>query len=432
MADDRYNKTRHDGKVVDKWTKAALQAAEKELGYELSIVQGSYNRGVGASAGTHDGGGVVDLLAWDRVRKVKVLRRNGFAAWYRPTLRGVWSAHIHAVLINNAKASSGAKSQVTAYRNGRNGLANNGRDTEWRPNPIKPFDYEASQKPAPKPAPVPTPHVGVCPAPDPVPPAARQRRKIMTYNPSDKLGNTAARAKLVVEMALGGQIGVPDIIAFQELGGRKGEGIPSAWAALIDAALPENFRLFVPTTNFNENYTAINLDTTEHVKVLADHIIRVPGAAGKHCSRVITKDKVSGKTLLVGNVHIDPYTSVAKRSAQALDAWQSLKDEYDKGGIDDFVLCGDFNHDVFPPALTAKNQRDAGTLAAKRINWEFESFSGTDTGLGKRPHIDFISVHRNETVHVAELVQIRNTSGTRLKSPKAGDHQPVAIDVTLN
>ena len=152
MADDRYDRVTFHGKSVDKWTRAALLACEKELGYELTIVQGSFNKGVGASAGTHDANGVVDLLAWDHVNKVKALRRNGFAAWYRPTLKNVWSEHIHAVLINNAKAAPLARSQVTAYYNGRNGLANNAKDTEWRPNPIKPFDYEASQaKPPTKP-----------------------------------------------------------------------------------------------------------------------------------------------------------------------------------------------------------------------------------------------------------------------------------------
>ena len=110
MADDRYDRVTFHGKSVDKWTRAALLACEKELGYELTIVQGSFNKGVGASAGTHDANGVVDLLAWDHVNKVKALRRNGFAAWYRPTLKNVWSEHIHAVLINNAKAAPLARS----------------------------------------------------------------------------------------------------------------------------------------------------------------------------------------------------------------------------------------------------------------------------------------------------------------------------------
>lgn len=157
MADDRYDKTTHGGKTVDKWTKAALQAAEAKLGYDLTVVQGSYNKGVGASAGTHDGGGVVDLLAWDHVRKVRALREVGFAAWYRPTIKGLWNEHIHAVLIGNEKAADSAKRQVVAYRAHRDGLAGNKADPTWHPNPIPTFAYPPKVAPKPPAAKPPTP-----------------------------------------------------------------------------------------------------------------------------------------------------------------------------------------------------------------------------------------------------------------------------------
>ena len=64
-------------KRVDWKTRAALEEAQALLGYPLTVVQGSYHQGVSASAGTHDGGGVVDLLAWDWQRKVKALRKVG-------------------------------------------------------------------------------------------------------------------------------------------------------------------------------------------------------------------------------------------------------------------------------------------------------------------------------------------------------------------
>ena len=124
-----YDLVKRDGKTVDALTDRALKAAEKILGYDLTIVQGSYNAGgVGASAGTHDGGGVVDLLPWDWQRKVRALRRVGFAAWHRTPAQGPWGEHIHAVLIGNTKLSPSAQRQVTAYLAGRNGLANNGKD----------------------------------------------------------------------------------------------------------------------------------------------------------------------------------------------------------------------------------------------------------------------------------------------------------------
>lgn len=125
-----YDKTTHGGKVVDVITHQALCAVEKKLGYELTILQGSYNKGrVGASAGTHDGGGAVDLAPYDWERKVRALRQVGFAAWHRPAIPGVWGEHIHAILIGNQKLSPAAQGQVIDYRNRRDGLAGNGPDT---------------------------------------------------------------------------------------------------------------------------------------------------------------------------------------------------------------------------------------------------------------------------------------------------------------
>lgn len=132
-------------KKVDWKTRAALEEAERRLDYPLTIVQGSYNAGgVSASAGTHDGGGVVDLLAWDWQRKVRVLRAIGFAAWYRPAIPGLWGAHIHAVLIDHGRLAPSAARQVTAYRSGRDGLASNRTDPFWRPDPIPVFRYPPS------------------------------------------------------------------------------------------------------------------------------------------------------------------------------------------------------------------------------------------------------------------------------------------------
>ena len=127
-----YERTTYDGNTVDWLTRAALEDTAARLGYPdgLTITQGSYNAGgVSASAGTHDGGGVVDLSDFEHTRKVRELRRTGFAAWYRPTVPGLWPAHIHAVLIGNRKLSASAQAQVTEYLAGYDGLAGDGRDT---------------------------------------------------------------------------------------------------------------------------------------------------------------------------------------------------------------------------------------------------------------------------------------------------------------
>jgi GH25 family lysozyme M1 (1,4-beta-N-acetylmuramidase) len=129
-------------KRVDWKTRAALEEVERRLGYPLTVVQGSYNNGkVSASAGTHDAGGVVDLLAWDWRRKVAALRDVGFAAWHRPAVAGLWGAHIHAVLVDHGRLAPGAASQVVAYRAGRDGLKGNRVDGFPRPTPVPVFSY---------------------------------------------------------------------------------------------------------------------------------------------------------------------------------------------------------------------------------------------------------------------------------------------------
>ncbi|MGH3503873.1 MAG: hypothetical protein ACRDQA_23705 [Nocardioidaceae bacterium] len=98
------------------------------------IFQGCWNDTVAASAGTHSGGGAIDvhpslattagLTAW---------RDSGVAMWRREPWEGPWGAHAHGVWIGCPHLSSGAAYQVTAYRNGRDGLAANRADRFPRP-----------------------------------------------------------------------------------------------------------------------------------------------------------------------------------------------------------------------------------------------------------------------------------------------------------
>ena len=140
-----YGKTDVRGHTLDNLTDYALLAVEKRLGYNprsLTVVQGSYNGGAGkvsASAGTHDGGGAVDLTPANWEQKVHAMRAVGFAAWHRTAIPGVWEEHVHAVLIGNEKLSPSAQAQVTDYRNHRDGLAGHGPDNTWHPDPIPTF-----------------------------------------------------------------------------------------------------------------------------------------------------------------------------------------------------------------------------------------------------------------------------------------------------
>jgi hypothetical protein len=138
-----YALTERDGHRIDQLTNYALYAMEKRLRYtpgSLTVLQGSYNAGgVAASAGTHDGGGAVDLTPANWEAKVHAARAVGFAAWHRTAIPGVWPEHVHMILIGNEKLSPMAADQVTDYRNHRNGLAGHAADNTWHPNPIPTF-----------------------------------------------------------------------------------------------------------------------------------------------------------------------------------------------------------------------------------------------------------------------------------------------------
>lgn len=126
-------KTTVSGKTVNTRTKSMLTAAGKRAGITMSLTQGSYNPGgVGASAGTHDGGGVVDITvsgksAAQMTAMVKALREVGFAAWHRTPAQG-FAHHIHAVAICDTDMSPSAQAQVGDYYKGRNGLASHAAD----------------------------------------------------------------------------------------------------------------------------------------------------------------------------------------------------------------------------------------------------------------------------------------------------------------
>ncbi|GAA3212114.1 peptidoglycan-binding protein [Actinocorallia longicatena] len=120
--------------VVNVRTRTMLNEAKRLLGRKLVLDQGSYNPGGDpTSAGTHDGGGVVDvsvkgMSAATRVSVVRALRRVGFAAWVRSPRQGDWPWHIHAVAISDTTLSAQAQHQAGDYYLGQNGLSGRGKD----------------------------------------------------------------------------------------------------------------------------------------------------------------------------------------------------------------------------------------------------------------------------------------------------------------
>jgi len=134
-----YSKVTFHGKTTDYRTAVMARLVERRLGVQFVCWQGSYSDG-SLSAGTHTGGGALDLnVPGDPATIVRVLRKQGFAAWYRGPDSG-FDPHIHAIDIGNRKLSPGAASQVVKYRAGGDGLAGSNPDPQpFRPPPF--YDY---------------------------------------------------------------------------------------------------------------------------------------------------------------------------------------------------------------------------------------------------------------------------------------------------
>ncbi|MCB0075913.1 MAG: hypothetical protein KDD73_00735 [Anaerolineales bacterium] len=127
------------GHVITRRTQAMLtnaQALYGGVGSMQLLIQGSYAPGLGASFGTHDGGGAVDVWAInpdtgalldDIPQMVWAMRQSGFAAWFRPAdmlYEGMYP-HIHAIAIGDDELSAAAYDQIHAsygYFAGNNGL----------------------------------------------------------------------------------------------------------------------------------------------------------------------------------------------------------------------------------------------------------------------------------------------------------------------
>lgn len=132
----------NNGQTVNQRTFAMLAHAQELYGGELeltgsAITQGSYSDSVSASAGTHSGGGAVDLsvmrkgtytVLWDDIDPVlRALRLAGFAAWLREygELYADSPIHIHAIAIGDQELSAQAQDQLTGesgYFRGYSGL----------------------------------------------------------------------------------------------------------------------------------------------------------------------------------------------------------------------------------------------------------------------------------------------------------------------
>lgn len=126
-------KVKWRGVVLDDRTRDMMEEVARLTGsIYVNPTHGSYSH-ASASAGTHSGGGAIDLMhkSWsvkDYDEVVKQMRKVGFAAWHRTPQQANWPRHVHGIAMGCKDASDGAKAQMVAYLKGRNGLAVGGPD----------------------------------------------------------------------------------------------------------------------------------------------------------------------------------------------------------------------------------------------------------------------------------------------------------------
>lgn len=100
----------------------------------ITVMQGSFNTTVAASAGTHRLADCVDLSAFDWKKKDRIFRSIGGAIFHRTPAQG-FPPHCHMVRMYSAGMAWLATAQDKAYRaSASNGLGNlSHKDTEWMP-----------------------------------------------------------------------------------------------------------------------------------------------------------------------------------------------------------------------------------------------------------------------------------------------------------
>lgn len=141
---------RETSQNVDLITRAIFWAAEKELGYPLSLTQGGGKPHTSYSGSTHTKFGVGDLPAYDDVRKCEVLNSLGCYAYIRPYLPGKWGRHIHFGVIDHPWRDSALAAQQVDWlkKPPLDGLASHNRYTVGPHTGGRKivFEYDASTK----------------------------------------------------------------------------------------------------------------------------------------------------------------------------------------------------------------------------------------------------------------------------------------------
>jgi hypothetical protein len=148
----RTPRARWRGKIFDLRTIEMLKEVERLSGVRLRPAQGSYSSG-SASAGTHTGGGAVDLSVrgltrTQILRVVKAMRQVGFASWWRTPQDG-FQHHIHGIAVGAPDLPRVARGQIASARLKRNGLRSNKKDPQaFLKVPVTTWEkYKSSKRP---------------------------------------------------------------------------------------------------------------------------------------------------------------------------------------------------------------------------------------------------------------------------------------------
>lgn len=258
--------------------------------------------------------------------------------------------------------------------------------------------------------------------------------RIGTFNIPDegtvkdpKLPNAAPRIREAGKLLRSARL---DVVGFQELVGRKGEGKPSAHAGALFTELGTGWAPLIPKGPrgaANENYGAYRTAKVELVKQFDDVIL--PSTFGnRHMTSALLRDKATGRTVLFVVTHlVNGKNAGAGRTAQGrvLEATS-----HEQAGGRPRVIVGDFNRSDRLPALVAAGMLD--TRAASKTTTKLATYnpwSATVPSTDPNRVIDHIEVSGGAIVHGYSVLGIEN--GKFVPAFKPADHQLTITSVTF-
>lgn len=433
----------------------------KKFGKAIVVIQPPYNKGVKASAGTHDYDACLDVYipGVDWTVQQTFFRTNGAGAYHRKPPK--FGHHIHLFIlpvqegvdraddwkvagftvgyfVDGGWSLYGKKkygAQVEAYYAHRDALADNAKDSSWFPSNIKStiFDlpaYIKDQAPAPKPP-------ASAPPPPPGPTIKTTTVTVGHLNIpgpgvgiGPDLGNDANRIKQAVKLL--GKKGKA-VITFNELVPIQSKGVGSKFSLALAKEFGPTFTLIVPTLNYNENYHLYRNDQLTVVQQHADVVLTAPRGSGNKHLTPVTYRHYNGLEFVVGVVHLPPGGS-AKNEADRQDmAEQARKVLASIAGTKPYILQGDINSANDLKGLVNAKMKRSRKYADKSdgVKATYTKYTSTTPSTNKAEEIDqtYFSAHWYVTAYtVARLL----TALKKYVTPRPSDHDAIVSTARVN